>query len=255
MNFLIRKLLSKGKVMNLVCFVRAFYFCKIKKVMRDYEKVSSDTWEKTLASNKRKIFDKDIDLPKHKNHKKFFDIGLKISASSSSNILVEVLKEKYKETDFKNLKILSIGPRSEGEILNLFSKGFELANITGIDLFTYSPLIQLGDMHNLNFNNEKFDIVFMGKCLAYSNKKNKALSEAKRVLVDNGLLVVLHSLPMNKSAKDVFEERGYSIGSPSDKIDSMEDLDHLFKHNGFSYFHSKTITRKTTKLLAYCGRK
>lgn len=60
MNFLIRKLLSKGKIMNLVCFVRAFYFCKIIKVMKDYEKVTKDTWEKTLASNKRKIYDKNI---------------------------------------------------------------------------------------------------------------------------------------------------------------------------------------------------
>ena len=255
MNFIIRKLLSKGRIMNLVCFVRAFYYCKIKKTMQDYEKVTNDTWEKTLASNKRKIYDHNVKLPKNKNHQKIFDIGLKISASESSNILVEVLKKRYEETDFKNLKILSIGPRSEGEIFNLFSKGFELDNITGVDLFSYSPLIHLGDMHNLNFKNRQFDVVFMGKCLAYSNNKNKALSEAKRVLVEKGSLIVLHSLPKNKSASDITIERGYSVSSPSDKISSMEDLDSVFKFNGFKYFYSNIINRKTTQLLAYCGTK
>ena len=88
--------------MNLVCFVRAFYYCKIKKIMKDYEKVTKDTWGKTLASNKRKIYDHNVKLPKHKKHQKIFDIGLKISASESSNILVEVLKKRYEETDFKN---------------------------------------------------------------------------------------------------------------------------------------------------------
>jgi SAM-dependent methyltransferase len=255
MNFLIRKLLSKGRIMNLVCFVRAFYFCKIKKVMKDYEKVTKDTWEKTLASNKRKIYDKNINLPKHKKHKKIFDIGLKISGLGSSNILIDLLKEKYNETNFKNLKILSIGPRSEGEIFNLYAKGFELSNITGIDLFTYSPLIQLGDMHSLDFKNEQFDIVFMGKCLAYSNNKNKALSEAKRVLVDKGSLIILHSLPKKKSYSDALIERGYSVSSPFCKIDSMDELDSLCKSNDFKYFYSKIIDRKTTQLLAYYGTK
>ena len=88
---------------------------------------------------------------------------------------------------------MSIGPRAEGEIFNIFAHGFELNNITGLDLFSYSPYIKLGDMHNLKFNDEEFDIVLMGWCLAYSNNKEKALSEVRRVLVKNGSLIIGYS--------------------------------------------------------------
>ena len=56
--------------------------------------------------------------------------------------LLEALKKKYTQSDFKNLKILSIGPELKEKFLILFANGFEFKNITGIDLFSYSPGIQ-----------------------------------------------------------------------------------------------------------------
>lgn len=47
----------------------------------------------------------------------------------------------------------------------------------------------IGDMHNLNFKNEEFDLVFAHEVLEHSIDLPKALSEIKRVLKPNGYLV------------------------------------------------------------------
>ena len=80
-----------------------------------------------------------------------FAVGRSL-AGGSTNLLMPAIKKKYNNSELKNLKVLSIWPRSEGEIFNIFAHGFELNNITGLDLFSYSPYIKLGDMHNLKFN-------------------------------------------------------------------------------------------------------
>ena len=241
-KFILRKILSVGRIRNFYCYLRVIYFCKIKKKLENFENISLYTWKHTLDSNKRAIYDKDINLPKHPDRKNFFDIGRSLGGAKS-NLLLEALKKKYKQSDFKNLKILSIGPRSEGEIFNLFANGFELKNITGIDLFSYSPLIQLGDMHDLNFKKEEFDIVLMGWCLAYSNDKKKVLSEVKKVLNSKGIIVIGHTVLIN-SDDEILKKRGYFVASPFIKINSLEDLDNLANSVGFNKFYSNKFGRK-----------
>lgn len=81
----------------------------------------------------------------------------------------------------RDARILVIGPRNEAEILLLSLYGFELRNITGVDLFSYSPLIQLGDMHDLEFPDDTFDVVYSAWTLAYSYDLKKACAEILRV--------------------------------------------------------------------------
>lgn len=85
-------------------------------------------------------------------------------------------------------RILCIGPRNEAEILLLSLHGFKLKNITGIDLFTYSPLIRQMDMHNLEFSDNSFDIVYVLYTLPYADDLPKACREIIRVLKDNGII-------------------------------------------------------------------
>ena len=73
MKIIIRKLLINQRIRNIFCFVRAFYFCKIKKQMRNYVDISEDTWKNTLDSNKRAILNENINLPAHPKRKTFFD--------------------------------------------------------------------------------------------------------------------------------------------------------------------------------------
>ena len=248
-KFLMRKILLIGKIRNLICVIRAFYFCKIKNYMQNYGDVSKDTWEKTLDSNKRAVFDSDINLPAHPRRKKLLDIGLSIGGGKS-NWLLEVVKSKYDSINFKNLKVLSVGPRSEGEIFNLFANGFEFKNIVGIDLFSYSPLIKLSDMHDMKVDNDQFDLVLMGWCLAYSNNKKKAIEEAKRVMKKNGMLVIGYTLTQ-RTDEDFISERGYIVRSPHNKINSKKDLDVLLNSCGLKEFYSKEIDKGTSSRLLY----
>lgn len=76
------------------------------------------------------------------------------------------IQKVYK--NISNLKVLSIGPRSEIEIFYLFSNGFKLDNIKAIDLLSYSPYVEVGDMHQMPFSDNSFDVILLGWVLSYS---------------------------------------------------------------------------------------
>ena len=79
--------------------------------------------------------------------------------------------------DYKNFKVLSIGPRVESELMTIRSLGFKWKNIKAVDLHSYSKLIKLGDMHQLDYDDNSFDLIVSGWTLRYSNNVYKALSE------------------------------------------------------------------------------
>ena len=98
-------------------------------------------------------------------------------------------------------------------------------------------------MHNLEFVDDEFDIILMGWCLAYSNNKKKVLSEVKRTLKKNGLLIIGHTI-IEASDDEVIKKRGYLVASPFDKINSKADLDNLVKDIGFAKFYTNSVDRK-----------
>ena len=110
-------------------------------------------------------------------------------------------------------------------------------------------------MHNLDFNNDEFDIVLMGWCLAYSNNKKKALSEVKRVLTKNGLLVIGYTVSKTLTDQDQINARGYLVRSPYNKVNSMEDLDELVRSEGFNMYYSKLINKMPVEKLVYGATK
>ena len=84
LDLAIRKVLLIDQIRNFYCFCRVFYFCKILNKMKEFENVSKDTWKNTLASNKRAVYNKNIDLPKHPNAKRYFDIGKTLDGSKQN---------------------------------------------------------------------------------------------------------------------------------------------------------------------------
>ena len=86
-KFAARKLLNIDKIRNIYCFFRVFYFCKIKKQLKDYKSISNDTWKHTLDSNKRAVYNKNIDLPKHPRANRIFEIGKSLDGSKSKWLL------------------------------------------------------------------------------------------------------------------------------------------------------------------------
>ena len=90
------------------------------------------------------------------------------------------------ETLGPDAAILVVGPRSEDDLLHLRAYGFR--NVRGLDLISYSPHIDLGDMHRLPYADSTFDVVLYGWVLVYSDDPRAAAAEALRVVKDGGIV-------------------------------------------------------------------
>lgn len=103
--------------------------------------------------------------------------------------------------DRRNAKVLVIGPRNEAELLLFAAHGFTLENISAIDLFSVSPMIQVMDMHDMSLADDAFDMVYAAYVLTYSNRPQRAVDEMLRVVKHGGLFVAAwgidHTLDSN----------------------------------------------------------
>jgi SAM-dependent methyltransferase len=125
--------------------------------------------------------------------------------------------------DLKKDSLLILGPRFETEIFLARAIGFRKEGIVAIDTFTYSPLIQSGDMHALPFQNESLSAVICGWTLSYSLEPARAADEMSRVLMPGGYLV----LAVQKVAPDVIETIS-GVLSGKDRIQTLQQFDNLF---------------------------
>lgn len=104
-----------------------------------------------------------------------------------SNVLSSINSVRQNSS---RMKVLSIGARTEAEIFSLVNAGFNLKNIECIDLFSYTPYIKVGDVHQLNYENHSFDIVVCGWVLEFCSDINQACSEIRRVAKKNGYICI-----------------------------------------------------------------
>jgi SAM-dependent methyltransferase len=125
--------------------------------------------------------------------------------------------------------ILVVGPRSEDDLLHLRAYGFR--NVRGIDLISYSPHIDLGDMHALPYPDSVFDAVLYGWVLVYSDDPQRVAKEAIRVLKDGGVVGIgAEHYPQRQGAPSperAAEGLGYSIGGK--RINTAERHLELFR--------------------------
>lgn len=139
-------------------------------------------------------------------------------------------------------KVLSIGPRNEGELYMIKSFGYKWGNIFGIDLQTYSKKIQLNDMHMIDFSSNFFDIIISGWTLAYSKNKKKALSEIRRVAKNDAIVSIGYTyLPENLK---------YEVEESDERLTSNDQLIKFFNirnSNIFFNFDSILINKNETR--------
>lgn len=187
--------------------LRIFYFVKIKKQLSTFK--SENAFEVTLSHNLKSL----------------------LQCNDRMEILIRPLSciEKINP----NAKVLIIGPRNENDLFSLFGNGFAWGNITGLDLISYSPKIKLGDMHNIPFENNYFDVVLCGWTLSYSATPDIAATEILRVTKSGGIIGV--GVEYSTMTKDDSEHLvGYEIqeySKLSKRVNSTAEILSLFKGN------------------------
>ena len=106
------------------------------------------------------------------------------------------------------MDVLSIGPRSEIEIFGLWSAGFSRDRVKGLDLFSYSPFIDVGDMHAMPYADNSFDIVVLSEVLPYSKDQKAAANEVLRVCRDRAIIAVATTYTDEKNDRTTFNHEG-----------------------------------------------
>ncbi len=178
----------------LICRVRKFYYIRIKQQLKTWN--GSQEHFYTFKDGKKTI--------------EYNLTGLHDVSCARSLRLIKPLSciETYRplssmpglggtlyDLDYKcEAKVLTIGPRTEGEIFCLKAYGFKSENIRGLDLISYSPYIDVGDMHKLPYEDNSYDIVIASCVLAYSLDQETAIKEILRVLKPNGLICMSHDV-------------------------------------------------------------
>lgn len=131
--------------------------------------------------------------------------------------------------------VLAIGPRSEGELLNLVAHGFEPERIRGLDLLSYSPWVDVGDMHAMPYDDGSFDVVVFGWALAYSSDPPAAVAEVLRVIRPGGIVAVgLEYTPLTD--EELIATYGYTIGGPTRWVSTEQVLELFGDRIGEVYF-------------------
>ena len=221
-NF-VSQLLIIDFIRFVIANLRYFYLVTIMRRLKIYNQHGTGVSENTISHNLK---------------------GMKDLAVVRSLALIRPLS--VIETMTADSKILTIGPRTEGEILNLIAYGFRLKHIQALDLISYSPWIKLGDMHHTSYAENTFDAVILGWVIAYSDTKEQAAKEVIRISKNGGLVAIgveYSAMP----TEDVLKNVGYIPGS-TERIFSIQQILNLF--NGYVdkiYFQHDIIEAKKSE--------
>jgi SAM-dependent methyltransferase len=147
--------------------------------------------------------------------------------SKRSSILVRPLS--VVETVHADSTVLSIGPRSESELFLLEAYGFHRKNIRGFDLISYSPLVDLGDMHAMPYSDNTWDVVISSMVLSYSDNQQKAVDEMIRVARPNGIIALSVEHVTQEEMKEIDARHGYIIDVYENRIQTVDAILAMFK--------------------------
>lgn len=167
---------------------------------------------------------------------------------SCDNRMLDILMPLIACESFRpNGSTLIIGPRNEHDLVLYASLGGAWSKVKGVDLISYSPKIDLGDMHCLPYESSLFDAVICGWTLSYSRHPQKAVDEMMRVLKPGGMVALgveysnmsiedSRALQLLRDGDDYvlgFDGTGRRILNSTDDLLSMlpADCDVIFRHD------------------------
>ena len=205
MGYRLRSLVGSEYLRSVLFNWRRVYYCSVLRRLRTID--SDDAFKTTVSHNLKAV---SIWLPR-------------------MELLIRPLS--VIESVPRDAKILVIGPRNEYDLLLLAANGFSFRNVHGLDLISYSPKIDLGDMHAMPYADGTWDVVLCGWTLSYSATPNKAAKEILRVVKDGGVVGIGVEYT-TLSAVDEIKLGGYSIQENdrlTERINSLEQVLGLFQ--------------------------
>lgn len=205
--------------------IRLFYYIYIARKLRFFK--SDFAFETTISHNIKGL--------KYCNNR----IELLIKPLS----VVELLNQ--------DSEVLIIGPRNEHDLYCLVAHGFRKNRVRGLDLISYSPWIDLGDMHSTPYSDNRFDAVIIGWTLSYSRDPKKLAKEIRRIIKDGGIVAIGVEYSTMTEADEV-ELMGYAIQEfdlLNKRVNCVDDILELFSPNVNEVFfrHDAPQKRSHTK--------
>ncbi len=207
-----------------IVLLRFYYFFYIKKSIKYYIDPAKKTEDHIIIKKDNK---------KHTviSHNMHFSENLKNLRGAyrkfdgSKTVSITYPLKSIDFINFETSKILSVGPRNEGELFLIRSLGFKWKNISSIDLISYSNLTELGDIHKSRYLDNFFDIIVCGWVLSYSNNYEKSLEELLRITKNKGLI----SIGFTYIPREIDKNREYDDRTII--LDTTEQILEKYKNN------------------------
>lgn len=145
-------------------------------------------------------------------------------------------------------RCLCLGARTGQEVVALKELG--VTDVVGIDIVPCEPHVVVGDIHNLEYEDNSFDFVYTN-IIDHSIDPKKMVSEIERVLKNDGLFFLQVQLGLNQ---DVFTE--FVIENPIYDIVSLFDQSYCLalkpvnsdQKSNFAGMNFELVFRKDAKL-------
>jgi len=128
----------------------------------------------------------------------------------------------------ENSKVLAIGVRLETDLLYLAAYGFHPKNIRGMDLLSYSPWVDLGNMHNMPYADNSWDAIMLGWVLTYSTDPQKAADELVRTSKNGGIIAIGLTYYPEHVLEGYRQSQGSLMGTTG-QIQTVADVLKLFE--------------------------
>ncbi len=212
------KIIFSAGIYNAFISVLAYSSFKLVKLLFDSNKMGKEGFQKINSLQKIGIKNLDLALKDSFESKRKENLQRQIMASTSFSIynlscrkvalFFEPLLSPFSEFSFsraalnfkllpgylylrfKKIRILSVGCRDRIEIVAIKNR-FPNAEVIGVDLFA-SPNsgIVPGDMHDLPFDDNTFDILISAHSLEHADDYLKAGNEFVRVAKNKGFIII-----------------------------------------------------------------
>ncbi len=163
----------------------------------------------------------------------------KCGSSDRDRLIFEYFKELNNSISLQNKTLLHIAP--EKQLSQIIEARFHL-NVTRIDYrakgyrFVYDKSVVHGDVQQLQYEDEQFDMVICNHVLEHVEDDNKAISEIRRVLKKGGFAIL--QVPISLEIENTIEAN--KDWTSKEKIKKLGQFDHLRLYgNNFKKILSK----------------